>query len=83
VAHEGSRVEGDADLRERIVSVLPGAAVERVHVSWRSGQDAHGHAAGDNLSVGSQIGLDAIQSLHAADVRAEAGDDFVKDKRGA
>ena len=61
---------GDADGRDRVVAVLPVAAVERVHELALAGDDADREAAADHLAVGREVGLDAEQPLGAARVRS-------------
>src|ERR1700733_8678049 len=83
MAHEGSGVEGDTSFGEGCVAILPHAPVERVHEFGTAGEHSHGEASGNHLAVGSEIGLDAEDSLQAAGMGAEAGDHFVEDERGA
>ena len=77
---KGTSEEGDALLGEGIVAILPHAAVEGVHVFGFAGDDAEGHTAADDLSVGGEVGLDAVVFLGAAGSGTEAGDDLVEDE---
>ena len=83
MAHEGAGVEGDADLREGVVAILPRAAIERIHVGGAAGEDTDGQTARDDLAVGREVGANAVECLHAAGMGAEAGDHFVEDEAGA
>ena len=83
MAHERAGEERGRDLGERVVAVLPRAAVERVHEARRSGKDADRQTAADDLAVRREIGADAEERLHAAGMHAETGDDLVEDERAA
>src|SRR4051794_29390231 len=74
--------ERDAHFRERVVAVLPLAAVERVHELGLACQDADGHAAAGYLAVSREVRANVEQSLGSAWVNAETRDHFVKDEGG-
>ena len=77
VTHEGSGKEGRDRLGTAIVAVGPRSAVQRVHKPRAAGEDADGHTAADDLSIGRHIALNAPDALHAASMRAEPGDDLI------
>ena len=72
VADEGAGEEGDADFGHGVVAVLPGTAIESVHVFPLAANDADGHAAADDFAVGDEVGLDAEVDLGTAGAGAEA-----------
>ncbi len=77
---EGSSEEGDAYLGERIVAILPHAAVERVHELRLAGQDANRRPPPIIFAVGGHVGANTENGLCTAGMSTEAGHYFVKDK---
>ena len=83
VTDEGAGEVGDADGRNAVVTVLPRAAIERIHELALAGDGADRHAAADHLAVGGEVGTDAENRLDPAKVGAEAGDDLVENQAGS
>src|SRR5580704_19215102 len=83
MADEGSGKEGNANFRERIIAVLPHAAIERVHELRLAGQDADRETAANNLAVGGHVRADTENCLGAAGMSTEPGHNFIKDESRA
>ena len=83
VPHEGAGEVGDADGGDRVVAILPGAAIQGIHVLALAGDDADGEAATDHLAVAGQVGAHVEVGLGAAGAGTEAGDHLVEDQQGA
>src|SRR6266850_7401962 len=73
--------ESDAHFWRGVVTVLPHAAVERIHVCCFSGENADRQPPADHLAVGRQVRSNAEDRLRAARMRAETSYDFVEDQR--
>src|SRR5258708_22521681 len=80
MAHKGASKERDDNFGEGRVAVIPPAAVKRVHELRFAREYSDGHAASENLSVGSEVGTDVKERLAASGIGAETGDNFVKDQ---
>src|SRR5258708_10591339 len=80
MAHKGASKERDANFGEGRVAVIPHTAVKRVHELRFACEHSDGHAAGENFSVGSEVGTDVKKRLAASGMGAETGDNFVKDQ---
>ncbi len=79
VTDEGASEEGHADLRERIVTILPETAIEGVHVFPRASDDTDGQSATDHFAVRGDVRLHTKPRLGAAGVAPETGDGFIED----
>ena len=80
---EGAGEKGHADFRHGVISILPGSAVEGVHVFTLAANHAQRHAAADHLAIGHKVGFDAEEGLGAAGTRAEPQHHFIKNQCGA
>src|SRR5262249_22175126 len=80
MADEGAGEEGCPHLRHGIITIPPGASIQRIHEFRLAGQDTDGKPAADDLAISGEVGPYAGERLHAAGMDAEARDDLVHDE---
>src|SRR4029453_14174950 len=78
MAYEGAGEKRDADLRERRGTVLPLAAVESIHESRGTGNDADRQAASYDLPIGRKIRANVEVGLRSARLHSETRNHFVE-----
>src|SRR5688500_11717052 len=81
MANEGAGKERDANLRRRLVTIAPCAAIQRIEVLRAACDHADRQSATDHLTVGCDVGAYTEQRLSAPRVGAKAGYHFVEDER--
>src|SRR5688572_21968586 len=64
-----------------IISVVPHATIEGIHVFRLAGYGADGQSSADDFPICSNVGLHTKPGLGAAGVNAKTSDHLIKDQR--
>src|SRR5262249_21387387 len=66
----------------RFVPVVPHAAVNRIHITACTGQDADGYTRARSFAIDDEVCLNAEQRLRPAGMKSKAGDYLIEDQSG-